>query len=1145
MRGGQRRSSPVPRGGGAPVLPAASSNAAANKQGLSTAGKKGPATAQSAANAAPASASSGSGPNGAPEQAGNLLATDADRNLPGLPFHVGQQTQAAPSRQSQQQHQQAGKKDRSASPLAMSSVTISESNNVTTQSAIQQQHTKASKAAKKAANAAEAAISTISHSASAPDAAVSAVTPAAALLQTQLDELRTSTAATQTRLQNELEDLRNRRKDEDANRTELKARLKILEEGKRAAEAERLEAERKLISARSSKKSVEDRVGKLRAELSKLDKRERELEERAGKGKSEREEKLRDLREKVRVREEVLSKEEETTANLQTRVHALEGEIEERKADLQTLRESTAGHASHMGVHGHGGSHGRHRAGSGRNTATSAHPNAATPVPPPGTMPGGRPHQAPHMHLLHQQDHSHGLHHQHQLGTSASFPNLPSLFDGPSGYPASAAGYPYSDESFSGPSLFPHQQRAQQQQQQYLQTHYQQQRIPSPASGSSRTPPGFAIGHPGNGNGAAGQDGQHDASANSRLSHLGIGLPSSMSTGHSASPFAGFTFLDHSLQQQQQQSRSRQTSSSSTPPTSGAPGLSSSMNTSAIGNTASAASALYSRQLATAAAASSEYDNAEEAASGSTTGFGSFAPFGPVSPVPSEASNGTATSPITASSHGQDLLSKRASPATMHPPYFESDREDLLRESSTRARSTSIGGTRVKTAGQEVATSYPAPISPPSKSSQAPQSQGSLHRVSSLELGSTPHARLRRENSADSRAARGTLHEQAEGARNAEPSDSETEREKAGALGPLSPMTPHQASLIPSQLFDLLDEVDMPASPTPALTSSISSSRANGQPVHQRGQTHAGTTIHSVFGDSKDAHGDVSTASTTQVSMLPHSRNFSASSGPWADLLGPSSDDFADFDRPRGYYSANVSRKTSARQPPSGRVASAASASAVDAFGSDSIFSLGHSQNSGSVSSLGARSTSSSAGGHGTAPGNIGSGSISPSLSAPTAASSGASASGKVSPHDHAHAHSSSLLFDKARHALSLNPDAKAFSFNRPLPAGSSSSLSSLALGNGSASGPVGNTRGDRDARSAFERKASGSETGSGPASAGASAASSATWASPIPPSRSVPPPGFGTSGHAKVSSTGAQNSAATAVSSFSPFDDDDLLRGW
>lgn len=569
------------------------------------------------------------------------------------------------------------------------------------------------------------------------------------------------------------------------------------------------------------------------------------------------------------------------------------------------------------------------------------------------------------------------------------------------------------------------------------------------------------------------------------------------------------------------------------------------MNTSAIGNTASAASALYSRQLASAAA-SGGYDHADEASSSSSTGFGSFAPFGPVSPVPSEASNGTATSSEDSVSRGQDLMSKRALPATLHPPYFESDREDLLRESSTRARSTSIGGTRVKSAGQDAAASYPAPISPPGKSSQAPQSQGSLHRVSSLELGSTPHARLRREHSADSRAARGTLHEQTEGAGNAEPSDSETEREKAGALGPLSPMTPHQASLIPSQLFDLLDDVDMPASPTPALTSSTSSSRANGQPVHQRGQTHAGTSIHSVFGDSKDAHSDVSAASATQASTLPHTRNFSASSGPWADLLGPSSNDFADFDRPRGYYSANVSRKTSARQPPGGRAASAASASALDALGSDSIFSLGHTQNSGSVSSLGARSTSSSAGGHGTAPGLVGSGSISPSLSAPTAtSSSGASASGKVSPHDHAHSHSSSLLFDKARHALSLNPDAKAFSFNRPLPAGSSSSLSSLALGNGTASGPIGSTRGDRDARSAFERKGSGSETGSGPSSAGAVAAPSATWASPIPSNRGAPPPGFGTSGHTKVSSVGAQGPTATAVSSFSPFDDDDLLRGW
>lgn len=316
-------------------------------------------------------------------------------------------------------------------------------------------------------------------------------------------------------------------------------------------------------------------------------------------------------------------------------------------------------------------------------------------------------------------------------------------------------------------------------------------------------------------------------------------------------------------------------------------------------------------------------------------------------------------------------------------------------------------------------------------------------------------------------------------------------------------MTPHQASLIPSHLFDLLDadsdelEREQQGSPSPALSSSHGSGGAGSHfPKHMRAE---------------------SGSPTSSGGSGSHARNFSGGAGAWGDIAvgnGASAEDSLglDLDKPLyagfGTGSGGVSRRTSGRKGGGGGAAGysplleSSSAHSNAAFGGDSIFSLGHGHHGGSLGSIGTRSSST--------------GSISPSLASATQGHPTAPlGSGKMSPND-------LLLLEKARHAaLALNPDAKAFSFNRPLPASSSSS-----------------SLGANSSKMAFEAsQATIGVPGQNP-----------TWASPLLSNRG-PPSGAGQGQQqARAASNPVSASASTSNgpgSSFSPFDDDDLLKRW
>ncbi|CAD6582467.1 MAG: hypothetical protein CYPHOPRED_002043 [Cyphobasidiales sp. Tagirdzhanova-0007] len=914
FRGGQRRSSPTPRA----VTPIT-----AAKIGKKPGSGESTPTLPVAATVSPIGSAQPSYTHR--RNRADVLDTDADKDLPGLPFHIDASSAAVlRSKGTHGQHvginaELPGAKDR---------------DNANTSSAED--------------------LSTVSHSASAPETEVSSVTPACALLQNQLDDLRSTSEATQSRLQSELEDLRSRRLDEDAVRMELKSRTRSLEEAKRSAEQERQEAERKLISARATKKAIEDRVGKARSELSKLEKRERESEEKSRKAQKDREDRLVKLKEQVKQSEGLLKKEVEATERIADRVEQLESEIEDRKNDLQGLREG-ASQAARFRMSGGRSSHANANAGFG---VVSRH-----------------------------------------LSNSIPSPNLSALFEHAS--PSLATAPTGGSYGLVGQSTG-------------LAGHEDSANPPSPA----RTPPGFVSGS------SVTSKGLQKPEASS----TGPDLPPSTAYGPISTPIPS-SFLEHRMQH-----RRAPVSASGNP-------VSSSVNTSVIGSSASAASALYNRHLRDSG--STIMPTSTSAFSGGTSMhhdggaiLGTFAPFGP---------NPGSLSLIEDSTSSTCALG--VSPPLVHVPYFASDNAGHVSPPADSQAGNAIASGA--SGSDDVAPTIESPTDGVTEQA-SPISLSGVESASSGIIGTGRHlsnTRVEIPTGVSSiKADKGSSF-------------------MDGGNSPLSPMTPHQTSLIPSQLFDLLDEVEMPA------VSSLALSNA-----------------HHAFTQAIDG-----------------SR---ADNGPAAAFASWEDD---------STYKPSLSRKPSHNRGNFSPNASTASTVESAASPLDGMYPQGgQTEYSGSVSPLMASATTQSSGG--------GSGSL----------------VGRALPHD--------LLFDKARHVLSLNPDAKAFSFNRPLP--SSGSVTHIARG-----GQIG------DGRLAFEH---GSAFGNGTfplkhgtGSGSSSSLTAAPWASPVPGSRNAPAGGNTTasahthagsavSGQSQAQGHGQRSTSGPAAgSTFSPFDDDDLLRGW
>ncbi|GAA5894038.1 hypothetical protein JCM6882_007967 [Rhodosporidiobolus microsporus] len=161
-------------------------------------------------------------------------------------------------------------------------------------------------------------------------------------LQAQLDELRASAAEGEKRLQDELEVLRGKKRDEDAFRAELKAKTKTLEESKRVAEAARVEAEKELGERKGAVKEVQARVDKLREEIRALERKGIEVVERKEKKKRDRREREKKLKEDVGKKRDELKEKEKGLDDVLHKVADMERKLEVRRALLASRRAELA-----------------------------------------------------------------------------------------------------------------------------------------------------------------------------------------------------------------------------------------------------------------------------------------------------------------------------------------------------------------------------------------------------------------------------------------------------------------------------------------------------------------------------------------------------------------------------------------------------------------------------------------------------------------------------------------------------------------------------------------------------------------------------------------------------------------------------------
>ncbi|GAA6028956.1 hypothetical protein JCM8097_001524 [Rhodosporidiobolus ruineniae] len=161
-------------------------------------------------------------------------------------------------------------------------------------------------------------------------------------LQAQLDELRATAADSERRLQDELEVLRGKKRDEDAFRAELKAKTKTLEEAKRLAEAARTEAEKELNERKGIVKEVQQRVDKLRDEIRALERKGLEVVERKEKKRRDRREREKKLRDDVVKKRDELKDKEKGLDDVLHKVGEMERKLDVRRALLASRRAELA-----------------------------------------------------------------------------------------------------------------------------------------------------------------------------------------------------------------------------------------------------------------------------------------------------------------------------------------------------------------------------------------------------------------------------------------------------------------------------------------------------------------------------------------------------------------------------------------------------------------------------------------------------------------------------------------------------------------------------------------------------------------------------------------------------------------------------------
>lgn len=155
-------------------------------------------------------------------------------------------------------------------------------------------------------------------------------------LQAQLDAHDESVSAAQTHLQSTLDDLRRRRKEDDAERQDLKAKSKTLEDQKRQAEGARREAEKKLKSIESIRDGLNSKIAAALGEIEELKSNMEQSKKNITIVKEEGERYIKDTRDAVKSKTAELGTLEEEITSVETSNSNLSQQVREAEEKLKS-----------------------------------------------------------------------------------------------------------------------------------------------------------------------------------------------------------------------------------------------------------------------------------------------------------------------------------------------------------------------------------------------------------------------------------------------------------------------------------------------------------------------------------------------------------------------------------------------------------------------------------------------------------------------------------------------------------------------------------------------------------------------------------------------------------------------------------------
>jgi len=176
---------------------------------------------------------------------------------------------------------------------------------------------------------------------------------AAAILevQTQLDQVRLASETSRKQLQSQLEELRSRKRDEDAARLDVKGRMKTLDESKRQAEGTKREAERRLKAANGLREALENRIKAKLQEMSNWKAKESAHNLKVQESGEKKALRIEEIRNEILQKGQESDEAEEVIGQLKMKLERLQQRLLEEEANLEAARELAAERDAAVAAH--------------------------------------------------------------------------------------------------------------------------------------------------------------------------------------------------------------------------------------------------------------------------------------------------------------------------------------------------------------------------------------------------------------------------------------------------------------------------------------------------------------------------------------------------------------------------------------------------------------------------------------------------------------------------------------------------------------------------------------------------------------------------------------------------------------------------